>query len=84
MKFHITIDVDDRAPNEEYCGKNCKGLSKDICRFFNTKLDSFRENKISDLENDTILYEKTQEIHSWKRCKQCIELTYSFGHTTND
>jgi len=79
MKKSITIEIDDRAPNEEYCGKDCKGLSKDLCRFFNTKLDSFGENKMSEAENGTILYEKTQEIHAWKRCEQCFKMFYSFA-----
>jgi len=80
MKRTITIDIDDRAPQEEFCGANCKGLGEGgICRIFNTKLDDSSYNKISSEDSKTIEVEDTKVIQAWKRCKQCILMFYSFG-----
>jgi hypothetical protein len=78
MKRSITIEIDDRAPNEEYCGSSCKGFGKGICHMFNTKLEDYSDNIIVDFENNTIDSEATRVIHAWKRCEQCIKMFYSF------
>ena len=76
MKLCIEIEVDDRAPNEEFCGKGCKGLNKDNCQIFDTKLDDVSSSKFDDIKNGTT---ETQVINGWRRCKQCIEKFYAFG-----
>jgi len=81
MKFCIEIEVDDMSPNEEFCGDKCKGLNNGICHLFNTKLEDYSDNKIIDIRDGTITYDKTRIIHKWKRCKQCIDMSYIFGNT---
>jgi len=76
MKLCIEIDVDDRAPNEEFCGKECKGLNKGNCQIFDTRLEDESSNKFDDIKNGVT---ETQVIIGWKRCKQCIEKFYSLG-----
>ena len=83
MKLSITIEVDDRAPNEEFCGEKCKCLKSGICKLFDIKLESYGDNKVDNMKNGTIVYEKTQEIHTWKRHKQCIDKFYSFCDERN-
>jgi len=79
MKRSITIEIDDRAPNEEYCGKDCKGVGKGVCHMFNTKLEDYSDNKITDFENNTIVYDEARIIHAWKRCEQCFKMFNSFA-----
>jgi len=76
MKLYIEIEVDDRAPNEEFCGKGCKGFSEGICHIFDTRLEDDSNPKFDDIKNGTT---KTQVINGWRRCKKCIEKFYSFG-----
>ena len=35
-------------------------------------------NKVDSIVDLNISYEKTLEILSWKRCKQCIDMFYNF------
>jgi len=80
MKRTITIDVDDRAPEEELCGETCIGLGKGgICRMFNMQLEDSSYNKISGDDTKTVMYEDTKVIQAWKRCKQCIFVFYSLA-----
>ena len=78
MKLSITIEIDDRAPNEEFCGSSCKGLNKGICHLFNIQLEDYSDNKIDGVVGQKIIHERMREIFSWKRCKQCIDMFYSF------
>ena len=79
MELSITIEIDDRAPNEEYCGSNCKGFNKGVCHMFNTKLEDYSNNKIADFKNNTIVYDETRIIYAWKRNEQCIKMFNSFA-----
>jgi len=79
MKLSITIEIDDRAPNEEYCGNNCKGLHKGICHIFNVQLEDYSVNKIDKFENNTLTCDETPKIDAWKRCEPCIKMFYSFA-----
>jgi hypothetical protein len=79
MKLCIEIEVDDRAPNEEFCGKGCTGLKNGICHLFNTKLEDYSQRKIDDMKDGAIVYDETRIIYEWKRCPQCIEKFYAFG-----
>jgi hypothetical protein len=78
MKLSVTIEIDDRAPNEEYCGNNCKGFDEGVCHIFNLKLKDYSVNKIDKFENNTLTCDETREIHAWKRCEPCIKMFYSF------
>jgi hypothetical protein len=84
MKLRITIEVDDRAPNEEYCENRCKFLDKGRCRLFDKDLEDYSDNKIAGTVAGTIVYEKIREIHAWKRCEQCIEMFYNFGDSCKE
>ena len=75
MKLCIEIEVDDRAPNEEFCGKGCIGFNKGICHIFNTKLEDYSGNNFNDIKSGNT---ETQVIYEWRRCKQCIDLFYIF------
>jgi hypothetical protein len=77
MKMCIEIEVDDRAPNEEFCGKGCKGLNKGNCQIFDMRLEDDSNSKFDDIINGTV---ETQEIRGWIRCKQCINNSYAFGN----
>jgi len=79
MKLCIEIEVDDRAPNEEFCGKGCTGLNKGTCRIFKTELEDCSDSKIDDFKDGTIVYDETRIIFEWKRCPLCIETFYNFG-----
>jgi len=81
MKLCIEIEVDDKAPNEEYCGEECKGLNKGTCQIFNTKLEDDSSSKFDDIKNGTA---ETQVIHGWKRCKSCIEMFYAFNNAISN
>ena len=76
MKLYIEIEVNDNAPNEEFCGEGCKGLSIGNCQIFDIKLDDDSSSKFDDIKNGTA---ETQVIHGWRRCKSCIEKFYNFG-----
>jgi hypothetical protein len=79
MKLSVTIEVDDRVPEEELCGKGCKGLNKGFCHIFNTQLEDDSRNKMTHDDNGTLRLEATREIFAWNRCKPCISMFYSFG-----
>jgi len=80
MRMCIEIEIDDKAPNEELCGKDCKGLNRGICKIFNLQLEENSFNKINDMMADgTLVYDETRIFHEWKRCEKCINLFYSFG-----
>jgi len=79
MKLSITIEIDDRAPDVEYCGENCKFLNRGICHLFNEKLNNDSLNKADESGDGTIVYEKTATILGWKRHRRCIEVFYGFG-----
>jgi hypothetical protein len=81
MKLSITIEVDDRLPNEEFCGIGCKGLGKGICHMFNIQLEDNSHNKIDNFNGQKITYDKTSVISEWKRCQQCIDMFYQFCDT---
>jgi len=83
MKMVIEIEIDDRAPNEELCGEGCKGFNKGVCHIFNTTLKDNSINIINNTRNGVITYDDTKKIDGWERCKQCIELFYSFGTVKN-
>jgi len=84
MKLCIEIEVDDKALNEELCGKGCKGLNKGICHIFNVQLEANSVNKIDDISADgSLVYDEIKMFHEWKRCEQCIKLFYNFGKSTN-
>ena len=76
MKLCIEIEVDDRAPNEEFCGKGCIGFSESICHIFDTRLDDDSSNKFNDIKNGTT---ETRVINGWRRCKPCIDKFYTYG-----
>ena len=76
MKLSIIIEVDDMVPNMELCGKNCKYLTKGRCQLFREQLEDYSHNKIDDFDGTTIVYDKTQIIHSWYRSKKCVEFFY--------
>ena len=76
MKLCIEIEVDDMAPNGEFCGEGCKGFSKSICHIFNTRLEDDSGSKFSDIKNGTA---ETRVIYGWRRCRPCIEMFSTFG-----
>ena len=80
MKFCIEIEVDDRAPNVELCGKGCKGLNKGNCQIFDKVLEDDSSSKFNDIKNGTV---ETQVINGWRRCKQCIENFYIFNKSNS-
>jgi hypothetical protein len=79
MELTITIEVDDRAPKEEYCGENCKFFVKGYCNLFDERLEDDSYNKMDVSDDNKINLEKTKEIRGWRRNKKCVEHFYVFG-----
>jgi len=74
MKRSITIEIDDRAPCIELCGKNCRFLGKEgyYCKLFDKDLEEYGHNKIENYDGKTVRYENVKVIDSWKRIGKCI------------
>ena len=77
MERSITIEIDDKAPDIELCGTNCKYLIKGFCELFGKQLDEYDHSKIDDFDGKNIVYEETTAFYTWKRYEQCIKLFYS-------
>jgi len=80
MKRSITIEIDERSPDIELCGKNCKFLGKEgyLCKLFDKDLEDYGHNKVKN-HDGTIVYENTIAIDSWRRDKKCIEVFSCFN-----
>jgi|TergutMp193P3_1026864.scaffolds.fasta_scaffold25188_3 hypothetical protein len=77
MELSIAIEIDDRAPDIELCGTNCKYLKNGLCELFGKQLDEYSHNKIDDFDGKNIVYEETSAFYTWKRYEPCIKLFYS-------